>query len=398
MRVKLTKTVVEKAVPGTRPVLVHDTELRGFHLKVLPTGTRAYFYYYRTADGTERRPKIGDHGEITCEQARGIAQAWAAEVCAGRDPGGHRAAGRAAPIVRELMERYFKEHVEPRNKASTAKETRRLIDKKINPALGSIKVAALTRGEIRSFQNSMRETPFEANQALARLSKAFTLATAEWGLRPDNPCARLQRYRVEKRERFYSEAELSRIGKVLIKAAADESESRAVILAIWLLALTGCRLGEVLGMRWSDLDLSQGLLRLPETKTGAKTVVLPAAVTALLSGTDRASDWIVSGSEKDRPLSRNVMEKAWARLRIRAGVSDGRLHDFRHTVGTYGAQTGANAFMIRDLLRQKDIAVTAGYVQRATVPMRALADRVANRVGAALSGIEPAPVKKLAEG
>lgn len=64
---------------------MRDTEIRGFLCKITPKGKRLYMLYYRTKDGQERRPKIGVHGEITCDQARKIAQEWKAEIADGSD-------------------------------------------------------------------------------------------------------------------------------------------------------------------------------------------------------------------------------------------------------------------------------------------------------------------------
>ncbi len=84
------------------------------------------------------------------------------------------------------------------------------------------------------------------------------------------------------------------------------------------------------------------------------------------------------------PVTTNLMQDAWRRLRDKAGVPDGRLHDFRHTTGTYAAQAGLNAFMVRDLLGHKTMAMTGRYVEKATEPLRAAADAVSGRVAAAM--------------
>jgi len=89
-----------------------------------------------------------------------------------------------------------------------------------------------------------------------------------------------------------------------------------------------------------------------------------------------------------------VLEHLLRRLRDRAGLPDARLHDFRHTAGTFAAQTGANAFLVRDYLGHKTLAMTGRYVERAADPVRATADVVAGRVAAAMAG-QPAEVVEL---
>jgi integrase len=185
-------------------------------------------------------------------------------------------------------------------------------------------------------------------------------------------------------ERFYSDAELARIGKALAEAERDRVELPGVIFAIRLLALTGLRLGEVLGLRWVYFDFDNAVLRLPDTKSGSRIVPLGAPALAILADLDRQGDFVVTGPAPDKPLSPSTLEKAWRRIRERAEVPDGRLHDFRHTVETFAAQTGANAFMVRDKLGHKTLAMTGRYVERDVDPLRVLTDKVEDRVAAAM--------------
>lgn len=102
----------------------------------------------------------------------------------------------------------------------------------------------------------------------------FNLAEM-WGLRPDgsNPRRHLRKYPELKRERFLSAAELKRLGEVLTEMAAERVEHLSAINAVRLLVLTGCRLNEIMKLRWEHVDLEAGLLRLPDSKTGAKSVM-----------------------------------------------------------------------------------------------------------------------------
>jgi hypothetical protein len=83
---KLTKRLVENILPQSVDVIIRDSELQGFRLKVTPSGKRIYMLYYRNAEGRQRKPAIGEHGKITCEQARVIAKQWLGEVAKGDDP------------------------------------------------------------------------------------------------------------------------------------------------------------------------------------------------------------------------------------------------------------------------------------------------------------------------
>jgi integrase len=92
------------------------------------------------------------------------------------------------------------------------------------------------------------------------------------------------------------------------------------------------------------------------------------------------------------------LEAAWHKIRVAAQLEDVRLHDLRHTVGTYAGQSGANAFLVRDLLRHKNLAMTGRYVNRAADPVRTLSDQVGGRIPAALSGRPAAEVVALKRG
>ena len=296
-----------------------------------------------------------------------------------------------APDVGRLMDRYLSEHVKRHNRASTKAEVNRLIEKHIKPAMVSLKTSGITRQDVLKFQGSLAETPRQANHALAILSKAFNLAEA-WGLRPEgaNPCRHVKKYPEMKRERFLSADELARLGAELRRIEAVSLQPWPVIAVIRLLALTGLRLGEAISLRWEAVDMQRGCVFLAdgETKAGARAHPMGSDALALLAGLPRAdgAPWVFSKGANDGPVKRDAMEKAWQRIRINCGFEDARLHDLRHTVGTVAGQGGANAFMVRDMLGHKSLAMTDRYVNRAADPVKALSNRVASEISAAMEG------------
>ena len=136
---KLTKRLIESTESQSKDILLWDSGLKGFFCKVTPQGKKVYSLYYRTHDGRQRRPKIGDHGAVTCEQARGIAQQWLAEVAQGKDPSAQKTLIKTTPTLKELFIRYMTEHA-PRKKASSRKQDKRLWEQYILPHLGDLKV------------------------------------------------------------------------------------------------------------------------------------------------------------------------------------------------------------------------------------------------------------------
>jgi integrase len=322
-----------------------------------------------------------------------------AAIGEGNDPSGERQRKRRENTVAEVSGRYLTEHVATHNKESTAAEARRIVETRIKPALGSIKITDLTRADIKAWHQAMSATPYEANRALAYCSRMLNLTATEWQLREDNPCTGIKRFPEKKRERYLADDELARIGTELAAAEREGAELPGFVLLVRLLATTGMRLGEALALRWSDVDFVGRAIRLRDAKSGARTVHLGAAAIAILDAVEDKSGHVVHGFDPAVPLPASTVQHAWARLRERAGLPDGRLHDLRHSVGTFAALAGANAFVVRDLLGHKTLAMTGRYVERAADMVRATADAVSNRVAAALNAGSNASVEvvKLAE-
>ncbi len=378
MKAKLTVRSVEAMQPDERDVILWDTELAGFGCKLTPAGKRTYFLYYRTKEGQQRRPAIGQHGAIKPEAARAIASAWLAEVAKGADPSLTRKLGRTAPSVADLCERYLSEHADTRKKARSAAGDRSIIRRHLLPALGSKKVAAVARPDIASLHHRLRATPYEANRMLALASKMFALAE-RWGMRPDNsnPAKNIDRFKEQKRQRYLSSAEIARLWEALDSQAAAAQVQPNAIAAIKLLILTGRRLNEVLGLKWAWVDLDAKLLRLPDTKGGALTVSLNEAACDLLASL-RARDgihpYVIPGSLPGKSLVN--LQKPWSKLRKLAELEDVRLHDLRHTFASIGAGMGMSLPLLGRLLGHSQAATTSRYAHLAQNPVREAADTI----------------------
>lgn len=397
-KAKLTKTRVERYPLAETDYVVWDTELRGFGVRVRPSGKRSYFLKYRVGGGrggTARKPTIGAHGAITCDEARAIAKEWLAEVVKGGDPGGARVNKRRSLPVSNLCDRYMIEYAEPHKKASSIAEDQRLIDGRIRPALGSRKVLDLSRPDVMRFHQSLRSTPIEANRALALLSKMFNLAEV-WGLRPDgsNPCRHVKRYAEKKRERFLSADELARLGKVLAEAEGAQAVPASAIAAIRLLALTGCRHSEIVTLPWGHVDWERSCLRLPSTKTGGHVVHLNAAALEVLQGIRRDPDdpFVIAGNKPGAPLTN--LHRHWHNIRKRAKLTDVRLHDLRHGFASVGAAGGLSLPVIGALLGHTQAATTQRYAHLSADPLKQATEMIGERIAAAMRG-EKAEVVEL---
>ena len=217
------------------------------------------------------------------------------------------------------------------------------------------------------------------------LSKLFNLAE-KWGYRPDgsNPCRHVDRYPEHKQERFLSTEELGRLGTALEQAEQARAEMPGVLAAIRLLAFTGCRLSEILTLKWGHVDFERTCLRLPESKSGAKVVRLSPPALAVLQGIERHNDapYVITGREPGKHLIN--LRKPWHRIRERAGLHDVRLHDLRHSFASVGAAGGLSLPMIGALLGHTQAATTQRYSHLADDPLRQANDMIGERIAAAM--------------
>lgn len=312
------------------------------------------------------------------------------------------------------MGRYLKDHVGPHNAASTAEQVRDIVAKRILPALCRRKVTDVGRDDIEQFQRDMIDTPRLANLSLSILSKAFNLAE-DWKMRPQgsNPCRGIKRYREIARERFLSPDEITRLGVALAEAETigipwrvDPTKPKAkharkdnpltpvdpaVVVVLRVLLFSGARLSEILELEWQHVDATAGTLALPKVKGGARQAhPVGEAVMDLIAAVRpvAGSPWVFPRKgDADRHITTEVAENAWQRIRLHAAIPDVRIHDLRHTVGTLASASGANAFVIRDLLRHRGVTMTARYVNKAAGPVRDAADEVGKRITQGLSKI-----------
>jgi len=357
---KLTKKIVESTSPQDKDIILWDSEISGFLCKVTPAGKKSYFLYYRTQDRRQRRPKIGDHGVMTCEQARSIAQLWLLEVSQGKDPSAEKQDLRAMPTLKELANQYMTEHAS-RKKESSRKGDQVLWKKHILPVLGALKVSSIDRSDIAKLHHSLQFLPIAANRVLSLLSKALNLAEL-WGYRPNhsNPCLHIKKYTEQKRERFLSQDEIAKLMNVL-EEEEKNSQNPWTIYAIRLLLITGCRLNEILTLKWEEVDFSNQYLRLSDSKTGKKLVYLSTTAIDILKSVPQVVDnpYVICGEKKGAHLIN--LQKPWRRIRAKAGLDDVRIHDLRHTFASIAASNGLSLPIIGALLGHKQTQTTARY-------------------------------------
>jgi integrase len=412
----LTKRVVDGLQPGETDVFTWDSELRGFGLKITPTGKRVYIAQFRTAGGRRsatKRITLGEHGTIAPEQARTLARRELARVTQGHDPAAERAARRAGSTVREFGEIYLAD-VKIRRKPRTAAGYKRLWKKHVLPALGSKPVATVTTIEVRRLHRSLHKTPYLANRVVALLGSFFSFAAQEGARsRHDNAAHGIELYPESGRERFLTSKEFARLGDALTRAErsglppapkpgskpkdpkkAKHTPKNAhdpipanpfAVAAIRLLALTGCRKSEILTLRWDAVDLERGYLRFADTKTGRSNRPLGEPAAAIIQALPRLDDspFVLPGAKPNAPLME--IRRVWYAVRHAAELGELRLHDLRHAFASVPASSGESMLVIQHLLGHVRIGTTERYAHLGADPVRRAADKAAGDIAEMMS-------------
>ena len=384
----LTEKRIRDAKPGSKIAILWDGQVKGLGLRIAPGGTKAYILNYRV-DGRERRATLGRVSELSLKAARERAGAELAAVRTGEaDPLERQRERREAPTVADAFDRFLgpfsdRRIVNGRMKERTRDEYAKQARAYVLPALGSRKLAGVTRGDIEALVEPMPGPT--RNRVLALVSRVFTVAeTWEWRGQHTNPARGIERAKERVRRRVLTGEEMQRLAGALDRLAVQYPVASA---ALKLAALSGLRISEVLSIEWDNADMDTGRVHLPDTKTGARDHDLPQAAVAILASLPRihGNPYVFAskgGSHVQRRQAGFVFRKALAE----AGIEDARIHDLRRTLATRAAAAGLSAFALRDMLGWKDLAMPARYVQLAGEAARQHRQSIGDAIAADMAG------------
>ena len=371
-RTNLTDARVTAFKPRKSSYDVRDAKLKGFGVRVLPSGRRRFFVHCQHR-GKRIWKIVGDAATLNVKEARSRAAETLASIRRGEG---------APPRPDETLFEAVAETVFGRYarlwKPGTLKVNRYYLRNQLTPYFAGRAIADVDRREVRAWFASLHATPVAADRSMPVLSVIMKEAEA-MGLRPEgsNPCRGIRRYRRKGRERFLSDDEIRRLSRSL--SACSERYPRQVA-AIRLLLLTGCRKGEVLTLLWSDYR--DGHLFLRDSKTGPRTVWLSRPARKVLDRLERESRWVFPTPRGDRPVSISWLDGFWWWLRAEAGLDDVRLHDLRHTHASLALRHGETVLAIGRMLGHADPQTTLKYAHASD----AMVTDAAEIVGAALEG------------
>jgi integrase len=438
---KLTKRLIDATGPrASGDVFVWDEELRGFGLRVKPSGIKAFLLQYRNRSGRSRRYQLGRYGVLTVDEARQAARLALAAVARGDDPAEQRAADRAAITVAELCREYLDKAerglilgrgTRRPKRQSTLYVDRGRIERHIIRLLGNRSVKDLTTRDLTGFLEDVTAGKTAANVRTRARGRAIVTGgsgtasrtmgllggilsyAVKAGYRPDNPVRGVERLADNERRVSLDADQYAALGRALARGEAMGEPWQAV-QAVRLLALTGCRSGEVVGLKRAEFDARAPCLRLEKSKTGESMRPLgrPAAET-LKAALARHNGAFVFPAVRASGTARKPyggLPKAWNRIK-RAKGPDGSvaepliagltLHGLRHAFANVSddfyseATTGAMLGHSR-----KRGGTTRGYIHKLDAALLAAADRVAGRIAAMMAGeaVETGEVVDLAPG
>lgn len=370
---RLTKRLIDAAKPPpSGQVFLRDDELRGFALRIT-RGSKS-FIVEREIHGRVRRMTLGRYGVHTVEQARDLARMKIGEIAAGKDPVEERRQNRNSITFGELERLYLDRHAIHKKSASNDIG----MIKKWLSEWRSRRLNTITRSDVTSKHAEMGSLGHKtwANRMVALVRTMFNLAF-DWGHHPGpNPASRIKFFKEVKRDRFVRPDELPALWKAL-----QDEPNPYVRGAFFIALLTGARRSEVLGMKWADLDLKQGLWRIPDTKADRPhTLPLPRTVVEELLKLPRleGNPYVFCGRWGRKNL--NNVSKPWLRIRKEAGLNDVRIHDLRRTLGSWLVASGASLPLIGKALNHSQPATTAIYARLELDPVREALEANAERM------------------
>lgn len=400
---KLTKSVVDAAAPREKQYTIWCSDLKGFGLFVQPSGARTYFVDYRNSSGVRRRMTIGRHGTVTAEQARKLAIATLGETVRGADPAAERSSRRGSITMKELCEQYLEAadkglilgKGDRPKKGSTLYTDKGRVNRHIVPLLGSKLVKDIKAADVSKFIRDVAagKTALVAKTAKKRgksivkgglgtaartaglLGGILSFAVSE-GIIERNPAEGVRRPADRRRTRRLNREEYRRLGETIEELAGGETDQ--AILAVKLLALTGCRLGEIARLRWSEVDRAAQCLRLSDSKEGASVRPVGKVVLEALGEPSTGAACVMAGARKADSFG--GLPKAWLRMVKRAGLVGVTPHTLRHSFASVAGDLGYSEPTIGAMLGHAAGSVTSRYIHHLDEVLVAATDRVSETI------------------
>ena len=381
-KTKLTKTFIEELSPATKEYSVWDTKCDGFHVRVMPSGAKFYYVFYRNERNEQRRKSLGRVSSMVPDQARRKAQAIVADVRRGFDQFEEMKRLNEVPTLAQTWPDYLEHHSLAKKSEPSVRQDTRLWKRHLKPVFGKVPVSEITSSDIRKWHAQKKSTPYEANRALSLLSVMLSFNHEHLD---GNPCQHVQKFHESPRQ-----VELSSDQMKSIWCALDEDHDLGASTLVKLLILTGARRGEALKAEWKEFDFVEHVWNVPSDhiKGGVRH-----GLTIQRALTDECltilKKWKEVGPNKtglafpsplDKNRQRYDVAAIWKRVKRRTGIHNIRLHDMRHNFATTALRNGHSLGEIGHALGHRDQRTTARYAKYASGTRLNVAEAVSSAV------------------
>jgi len=384
---KLTKAVIDSKNAKEKNYFVWDSEIKGFGCQILKGGKKTYvFYYHSPLTRTKAYIKIGCHGNITVDFARGKAKALSAAVASGIDPREEKKEktirDRQAILFGDFFEVFKERHINVAYKGKGAYNNIGYGRRHILPYFEKKRLDEISSRDIRGFLDSLSHITTTANRCFALLSMAFKKA-AEWEYLPtkSNPCTGVAKYKENRKQRFLTDLELKRLEDALTQEEKDRGGYCCLVNAIRLLLYIGCRESEVLNLKWESVHLKDRFIYLPDSKVGESARPLNQKAVDLLAAmkTKEGNPYVFYGKLPGKSLVQ--INATWRKVLKRAGIKEFRIHDLRHSFASFALKKGVHLYTVSKLLGHKNIATTTRYAHLELDELKEATNKVAGVFG-----------------
>ncbi len=412
---KLNKRLLDGLTAAAADAFTWDSELRGFGVRVKPSGTKTYVVQYRTPEARTRRLAIGKVGTLSPDEARKIAREKLAAVAAGSDPSAERRKTRSATTVGELADLYLEAaraglvttRFRRQKRESTVAFDGGRIARHIQPLIGQVPVNKLTRADVQRMADFITQGKTAgvfrgkprgkavvsggagtAARVVGLLGGIWSWAEKRGHVTGNNPAHGIETQAGGPKNRVLSPDELRSLGKILVARIGADPQA---VTAVKIITMTGLRRQEACGLRWDEIDELGSCLRLKASKTGRSTRPVAPRVLALLTAIPRGQDGSPFVFASTTGLKCADLKKRIAALFNAAGLKDARSHDLRRTFATVAADEGFGDATIAELLGHSQRSVTERhYVRRPDSALVAAATAVAERIAVNMGEQAPA--------
>lgn len=392
---KLTNRLIQQLSPAAKVVEVYDSELKGFYLRVLPTGTKVFYVRYRLQDGQRHKYKVGRAPDLTVQEAREQAKKILSEVALGANPKANNLnKDQIIPTLKQFIEQEYLPWSESHHQWSKEQVQRLYRMKECLPLpLNEINVRVIEKWRAKRLKQGI--TSNTVNRDVTGIRSAIAKAV-EWGIIEEHPFEKLKPLKVDRSPniRYLTEDEEKRLRQALDEREAKIREERSSankwrddrgyellpnlskqpfadhLKPLVLLSLnTGARQGELFRLHWDDVDFDRksiALVMRGKRKSYTRHIPLNREAFEVLSSWHQLrpdSEKLVFPSKNGQRFDN--IQTSWENVKKLANLKSFRWHDMRHHFASKLVMKGVPLNTVRELLGHTNLDMTLRYAHLA---------------------------------